>query len=711
MSNPITLPCGHTWQLSPGDTPRPDESIICPVCESSSLIPPPPRQELIAAAALGQRLATDPIDAEPTLTLDVPTTETGWPAVAGYHIVEQLGRGGMGVVYKAIQVSLRRVVALKMLRPNTHGDARELVRFQAEAEAVAHLQHPNIVQIYEIGEQDGQPYFALEHVGGGSLAQKLDGTPLPPRQAAHLVEPLARAMHHAHQQGIIHRDLKPANVLLAVSDRADAVALGGPGLAARVEPKITDFGLVKRTLPDEEQAGNALTQSGAIVGTPAYMSPEQAEGKGREIGPLADVYALGVILYEALTGRPPFRGATLLDTLEQVRSVEPVSPRRLQPKCPRDLETICLKCLNKDPAGRYLSAEALAEDLRRFLAGQPIVARPITRRERAWRWCRRNPMVASLTVGVVLLLAIGLPLGSWMWSSRSESLQKAAHAEQKVEHVQKSNAAALAYIAASGLGDAYSKMVNGSGTKTDRIARDPAIIQSVEQACALGEELLKDDPGPAMQSALARSYAKLSVLQAAARQRDKAIASCRRGLELLDHSIQEAKEVAGTPGDLGRTYYVLGAVLMILQRHEEASRAFEQSVAQLRSDLDAAPMDTGRRKALSISYYHLAHTQLQSGKVAESAATALERQQLWSDNADEVYDAVCETARCIGKAKSDEERQRYTAQAIDVLRRAVGMGLKNAKAVQTDAELAPLRERADFQQLVADVAKNDHAVK
>jgi tetratricopeptide (TPR) repeat protein len=214
-----------------------------------------------------------------------------------------------------------------------------------------------------------------------------------------------------------------------------------------------------------------------------------------------------------------------------------------------------------------------------------------------------------------------------------------------------------------------------------------------------------------MQSALGRSYAKLSVLQAAARQRDKAIASCRRGLELLDHSIQEAQEVAGTPGDLGRTYFVLGAVLMILQRHEEATRAFEQSVAQLRADLDAAPADAGRRKALSISYYHLANTQLQSGKVAESAATALERQQLWSDNTDEVYDAVCETARCIGKARSDEERQRYTAQAIAVLRRAVGMGLKNAEGVRTDAELAPLRERADFQQLVAEVAKNDRAGK
>jgi tetratricopeptide (TPR) repeat protein len=312
---------------------------------------------------------------------------------------------------------------------------------------------------------------------------------------------------------------------------------------------------------------------------------------------------------------------------------------------------------------------------------------------------------------VVLLLAIGLPVGSWMWSSRSESLQKAEHAEQKVEHLQKSNAAALAYIDASSLGDAYSKMVNGSGTMTDRIGRDPAIIQSVEQACTLGEELLKDDPGPAMQSALARSYTRLSVLQAAARQRDKAIASCRRGLELLDHSIQEAREIAGTPRDLGRTYFVLGAVLMDLRRHEEASRAFEQSIAQLRADLDAAPADAGRRKALSISYYHLAQTQLQSGHVAESAATALERQQLWADNADEVYDVACETARCIDKASSDEERKRYTDQAIDVLRRAVALGLKNAAAMQSDQDLTPLHGNAEFKKLVAEVAKNDRARK
>jgi serine/threonine protein kinase len=293
-----------------------------------------------------------------------------------------LGRGGMGVVYKARQTNLKRLVALKMILAGSHAGQADLARFRVEAEAVARLQHPNIVQIYEVNEAGGLPYFSLEYVDGGSLAKQLAGTPMRARQAAELLETLARAVHHAHRREIVHRDLKPANVLLT---------RGGV-------PKVADFGLAKRL----EAEGEHLTRSGAVMGTPSYMAPEQAEGKAKFIGPAADVYALGAILYEMLTGRPPFRAETPLDTILQVISEEPVPPRLLQSRVPRDLETICLKCLEKRPALRYPSAKALADDLRRFLNGEPIQARSLGVVGRAWRWAKAHPGY-SVTAFVLLV--------------------------------------------------------------------------------------------------------------------------------------------------------------------------------------------------------------------------------------------------------------------------------------------------------------------
>jgi serine/threonine-protein kinase len=322
-----------------------------------------------------------------------PTTEL--PTIRGYEVEGELGRGGVGVVYRAWHRRLNRPVALKMLLAGPYAQPHELERFLREAEAVAALRHPHIVQVYDVGDADGRPYFTMELVEGGSLAQKLTGTPQPAHQAAALVASVAEAVHAAHQRGIVHRDLKPGNVLLT----ADGTA------------KLTDFGLARRL-----EGAEGLTQTGVPVGTPSYMAPEQAEGRSHQVGPAADTYALGAILYELLTGRAPFRAATAAETLRQVLSREPVPPSRLNAAVPRDVETICLKCMEKDPGRRYPSAAALAEDLQRFLRNEPIVARAVGPVERMLRWTRREPTGAALVATALAL--VGLALGGGVWLMR-----------------------------------------------------------------------------------------------------------------------------------------------------------------------------------------------------------------------------------------------------------------------------------------------------
>jgi WD40 repeat protein/serine/threonine protein kinase len=347
------------------------------------------------------------------------------PGVPGFEILSELGRGGMGVVYKAKQLGLNRLVALKMILAGPDASPETLVRFRAEAEAAAKLQHPNIVQIHHIGEHNGLPYFALEYVEGAGLDKHLSGVPQPPGQAAALVEVLARAMQEAHKKGIVHRDLKPANVLLSAS-----LVASDPFVPPAV--KITDFGLAKRLDTDSGQ-----TKTGVIMGTPSYMAPEQAEAKHQVVGPAADIYALGAILYEMLTGRPPFRAPTPIDTLMQVVSDEPAPPSRLQSTTPRDLETICLKCLEKDPVKRYGAADALADDLRRFQKGEPIHARPVGQVERAWRWCRRNPVVAALTAAVAAALVVGTGVATY-FAFKADA--RAKEAEEQKEQVRRKSA-------------------------------------------------------------------------------------------------------------------------------------------------------------------------------------------------------------------------------------------------------------------------------
>ncbi len=326
------------------------------------------------------------------------------PRVTGYEVFGILGEGGMGTVYRARQIKADRIVALKMPFASASPELR--IRFRTEAKAIARFQHPNIVQVFEVGETDQVPYMALELCPGGSLSDRLDGTPLPPRDAAEVSEIVARAVAAAHAAGIIHRDLKPSNILLGIN--AGSLSTSSDVRVASLLPKVSDFGLARQLDLD-----NSQTRTGAVIGTPSYMAPEQARGDTKLVGPRADVYALGAILYELLTGRPPFKGTTVLETLDQVCTQEPVSPSRFQPHIQRDLETITLKCLRKEPEKRYQTADELADDLNRYLTGRPVLARPVGWPERVIKRARRNPLATALLLLLATAVTVGAGFGVW----------------------------------------------------------------------------------------------------------------------------------------------------------------------------------------------------------------------------------------------------------------------------------------------------------
>jgi tetratricopeptide (TPR) repeat protein/tRNA A-37 threonylcarbamoyl transferase component Bud32 len=538
-----------------------------------------------------------------------------FPAVPGYEILAELGRGGMGVVYKARHVRLNRLVALKMILAGGRAGKSDLARFQSEAEAVAQLHHPHIVQIYEIGEADHQPYFALEFVEGGTLDGRSSRNPLTARQAARVVEMLAEGMEVAHRRGIVHRDLKPANVLVE-----------GPANAPVEQwtPKITDFGLAKRVEGD-----SGMTRDGSVMGTPSYMAPEQARGKVKEIGPPADVYALGAILYDLLTGGPPFRGETVMDTLQQVISADPLPPARLHPKLPSDLETICLKCLEKDARRRYPSAGGLAADLRRFLDDKPIEARATPAWERAWKWTRRHPAGASLiAAGILFILFL---IGGEGYVARleaqradeAERLRKQAENSAEVARSERAVAEEQRRIAEAHFHEAQDAVDTLTQLGHRRLAllprAEPVRREILRKALEFHRRFLETaGTTPSLQHELGLAHLRLGEIQEMLGDRPEAEKAYHAALDVFNALKTADTDDRAARRHLALAWNDLGILMQAMGRNDEAREGFDRAIDLKKTLAEEEPGNVLYRRELANSFNSRGNLHLAAGHLTEA---------------------------------------------------------------------------------------------
>jgi serine/threonine-protein kinase len=479
-----------------------------------------------------------------TITVMPRTGQT----LGSYELLEELGRGGMGVVYKARQKGVNRLVALKMIGTGPWTTPADLQRFRLEAAAIAEMDHPHIVPLYEVGEEEGQPFYSMKWVEGGSLASQIERFRSRPREAVRLLLTVARAVEHAHQHGILHRDLKPGNILID----------------SHGEPHVTDFGLAKKLEPPASNSGIrtvpvAPTLSGTALGTPSYMAPEQARN-ARAVTTAADVYSLGAILYEMLTGRPPFRRSTSMETLLDVLEREPESPSKVCKDVDRDLETICLKCLQKEPSNRYPSAAALADDLQRYLNRETIQARPVGRLERFARWCRRQPVVAGLSAAVVVSVVVGLTLVllHWQWAEEARG-----RAEEKSDLAEKESRRAAEE---EGKAKQALKRAEEAQQQADRKRRETDAAYRiahgfmVKYCIELCEVKLKQYPG--------LLPLRMELLEAGVKY-------CKSILARNEHNQEWREEIANT-------YFHIGALQADLARRPESLRAYEEALRRFR---------------------------------------------------------------------------------------------------------------------------------
>jgi serine/threonine protein kinase/tetratricopeptide (TPR) repeat protein len=596
-----------------------------------------------------------------------------------YEILEEIGRGGMGVVFKAWQKSLGRVVALKLLLGGPLASPADVARFQAEAEAAGSLDHPNIVPIYEVGCLDRQSYLTMKFVEGGSLAQHGRRFRNDPRTAATLVAAIARAVHHGHQRGILHRDLKPGNILLhePAAERPEhtekdyterietpqpkndgagnekratpssAAGSSGPsdssfrvlGAARGLPiPMVTDFGLAKRTAGMEARGGDAtpmptmpmpaaLTHTGAVVGTPGYMAPEQAVGSREAVTTAADVYGLGGVLYELLTGQAPFRAANVLETLRQVREQAPVRPRSLNPGVDRDLETICLKCLEKEPGRRYGSAADLADDLDRYRRGEPILARPTGPVGRVWRWARRQPVVATLAAALLLAVGGGTPLVTALWLSEKEHARKeevnADLARQESEKAHEAEGRAKAHLAyaederrrAQRAVETFCRQASDHMRQSPEL--QPVCKALLEEALGYYHEFLrKNADDPRLRRDLAEIYRRIGAINRDIGTRAEARKACQQALAYyreLDRSGPNDRDVqlglAGTVNDLA---LLQDNIDLVLTSHQEALDRYIRL-------LKTPPNDHRIRLGLAVTFNYIAAAHEKKGDLATAA--------------------------------------------------------------------------------------------
>jgi serine/threonine-protein kinase len=471
------------------------------------------------------------------------------PQIREYEILEELGRGGISVVYRAFHHGLKREVALKMILAGAHASPGQLERFRAEAEAVAQLQHANIVQIYDVGQYEGLPYFSLEFVDGGSLEDIAGGKPLVPTHAAEMVGLLAQTMQFAHERGIVHRDLRPANVLLTQDGR----------------PKITDFGLERQVEDDSGQ-----TRTGTIMGTPSFMAPEQGRGQ-KDIGPPADIYALGAMLYTLLTGRPPFLAATAMDTIIQLTNDDPVPPSKLQPKIPRDIETICLTCLNKEPERRYETAGKLADDLARFCRGEPILTPPMGNVERVWRWCRRNPWIAMPSAAAALVaiaIMLGGPLAAAIIYQQKQQAVTAQALAERNEQIANRNAE----IAVQQKEIAKEQRIlalnalNGVVTQVEEQLRDRPELSELRQTVlrqalnGLDQVSRTDENTDLADRSIGAAHQRMGAIFARAGEAEEALAQYKRSLLIFDKLLDQDKRNDRARWDAALTHDGIGDV-------------------------------------------------------------------------------------------------------------------------------------------------------
>jgi len=535
-----------------------------------------------------------------------------------YEIIREIARGGMGVVFQARQLSLNRLVALKMILTGQLADDADVRRFYIEAEAAANLDHPGIVPIFEVGQHEGQHYFSMGFIEGQSLSQRLAAGPLPSREAAELIRRVADAIEYAHQRGVVHRDLKPANILLDPNGN----------------PRVTDFGLAKKVKGD-----SGLTGSGQIMGTPSYMPPEQAGGKRGEVGPAADVYALGATLYALVTGRPPFQAASVMDTVLQVISDEPVPPRRLDASVPLDLETICLKCLEKEPGKRYVSAAAFGEELRRFLAGEPILARPVGRIERAWRWSKRNPLAAALLTVVAMLTAAGTITITTLWLRAERSRREAVTAGQRAERSreeavtagQRAERSREEAVTAGRRAEANAATARGAvNDYLDRITKSPQLQRPgliglrrdlLTQALPYYESFLResaDDPGLRAEAADAQNRAAMILAELG--DTSRALEAGRGAVTLNEQLVHDQPSQNAHRHRLAQALNSLGNALRVTRRSDQALDAYRRAAEIHEALIHAEPGNAEYATDLAVHWSNLAKALNSVGRTREAEA-------------------------------------------------------------------------------------------